>query len=176
MSEFGGPWSNKITQHALKMSESSPSWSWTLYERRKRSPHRELNLKNSRAIFLYDTPTPDVASLTGPGLVTKGWSVQKILPWQTLTEILNLFNDLNFEHRNPIFSQDTLAYNDVPSKFGGTRIGSSKDVKQTVIFQLHQPSLGDLDFEASKLFFSTPPAHLWQSDQWVMHHHTKFGN
>ena len=34
---------------------------------------------------------------------------------QTFSDILNLHCDLDLEHSNPVFSQDTQTYNDVPS-------------------------------------------------------------
>ena len=48
----------------------------------------------------------------------KGSVIQIISAGQTLTAILNLHCDFDFEHSNPIFSQDTPAYNDVPSNYG----------------------------------------------------------
>ena len=44
---------------------------------------------------------------TMPGLVTKCSVVQKILSGQTFTNILNLHCDLDLEHSNPFFPQDT---------------------------------------------------------------------
>ena len=55
--------------------------------------------------------------ITIPGLVTKCSVVQKILSGQAFTNILNCRCDLDLEHSNPIFPQDTLAYDAVlPNK------------------------------------------------------------
>ena len=43
-------------------------------------------------------------------LVTKCSVIQKISPRQTFTDILNRRCDLDLEHSNPIFPQDTLVY------------------------------------------------------------------
>ena len=48
-----------------------------------------------------------------PGLATKCSVVHKILSGQTFTNILNLHCDLDLERSNPIFSQNTLAYDAV---------------------------------------------------------------
>ena len=45
-----------------------------------------------------------------PSLVSKWSVVQKISSGKTFTNILNLYHDLDLEHRNSIFAQDTLAY------------------------------------------------------------------
>ena len=44
------------------------------------------------------------------GLMTKCFVVQKISSRQIFTNILNLCCDLDLEHSNPIFPQNTLAY------------------------------------------------------------------
>ena len=49
-----------------------------------------------------------------PGLATKCYVVQGILSGQNFTCILNLHCDLDLECSNPIFPQDTLAYDAVP--------------------------------------------------------------
>ena len=49
------------------------------------------------------------------GLVTKCPAVQKVLSRQTFTNILNLHCDLDLERSNPIFPQDTPAYDVVLS-------------------------------------------------------------
>ena len=53
--------------------------------------------------------------ITIPGLVTKCSMVQKISSGQTFTDILNLRCHLDLEYSNPIFPQDTMAYNAVLS-------------------------------------------------------------
>ena len=55
--------------------------------------------------------------ITIPGLATKCSVVQKIPSGQTLTNMLNLHCDLDFERSNPIFPQDILAYDAVLSQF-----------------------------------------------------------
>ena len=59
--------------------------------------------------------------ITIPNLVANGFTVQKISSRQT-TEMLNAACD----HRNPIFSLDTLAYEDLASKFHCKRIITSE--------------------------------------------------
>ena len=51
--------------------------------------------------------------ITIPSLVTKCSAVQKISSRQTFTDILNLHCDLDLECSNPIFQQDTPAYDAV---------------------------------------------------------------
>ena len=55
--------------------------------------------------------------------------------------------DLDLENNNLIFTQNTPAYDNVPSKFGCKQISSSADMVQTVIFDqmsLHcDPELED---------------------------------
>ena len=51
--------------------------------------------------------------ITSPDLVTNYSVVQKISSGQTVTNILNLCCDLDLERSNPIFPQDTQAYDAV---------------------------------------------------------------
>ena len=53
--------------------------------------------------------------ITIPGLVTKCSVGQKISSGQAFTNIINLHCDLDLECSNPMFPQDTLAYDAVPS-------------------------------------------------------------
>ena len=53
--------------------------------------------------------------ITIPNSVTKCSESQKISSRQTFTDISNLHGDLDLECKNPIFPQDTLAYNAVLS-------------------------------------------------------------
>ena len=53
--------------------------------------------------------------ITIPGLVTKCFVVQKLSSRQTFTDIMYLCCDLDLENSNPIFSQNTLAYDAVLS-------------------------------------------------------------
>ena len=53
--------------------------------------------------------------ITIPGLVTNCPVVQKISSGETLTNILNLCCDLDLQHNNSIFPQDTPAYDAVLS-------------------------------------------------------------
>ena len=53
--------------------------------------------------------------ITIPTLVTKCFVIQKILSRQTFTDILNLLCDLDLDRSNPIFSQNTPAYDAVLS-------------------------------------------------------------
>ena len=65
--------------------------------------------------FLHDTLANDAASTSISSLVTKCSEVQKISSRQIFTDILNLCCDLDLEHSDPHFSQDTLAYDGVLS-------------------------------------------------------------
>ena len=62
---------------------------------------------------------------------------------------MNLHFDLDLDHSNPIFSQDTQAYDDVPTKFACKRISSSVDMVETVISDFMKPHC-KLDPEDSK--------------------------
>ena len=88
-----------------------------------------LDLEHSTPNFSQDTPTYDEIKLSRfcckmisssedtaerINLVTKGYVVQKISAGQTIIDILNLRCDLDQEHSDQIFPQDTPAYNDVP--------------------------------------------------------------
>ena len=53
--------------------------------------------------------------MTIPGLVTKCSVIQKMSSRQTITIISNLRCDLDLERSNPIFPQDTQAYDAVLS-------------------------------------------------------------
>ena len=61
--------------------------------------------------FCFAWHSGSICSITIPSLVTKCFVVQRISPGQIFTDILNLRCDLDLEHSNPIFPQDTLAYN-----------------------------------------------------------------
>ena len=67
---------------------------------------------------------------------------EKISLGQTFTDILNLCCDLDLEHSNPIFPQDTLAHDAVLwIKFGCKLTTSLEDTTEIVIFLLYKPSL-----------------------------------
>ena len=70
---------------------------------------------------------------------------------------MNLYSDLDFEHNDPIFTQDTPANDHVPSKEIGSKkkkkISSSADMVKTVISDYINPHC-DLDLENSKPIFS----------------------
>ena len=55
-----------------------------------------------------------LALIHTPSLVAKISVVQKTQKRQTFNEVLNHHCDLDLEHSNPVCSQDTLAYDDVP--------------------------------------------------------------
>ena len=77
-----------------------------------------------------------------PGLQTKCSVVQKILFGQTFITILNLHCDLDLEHRNPIFPQDTLTYDAVLSnQVCCKRRSYLEDIVKLAIFRLYKPSL-----------------------------------
>ena len=84
---------------------------------------------------------------------------QKISPRQTFTKILNLHCDLDLEHSNPIFPQDTLAYDAVLSnKLGGKPTSSLEDTTVT------------LTLNTVNQFFCMK---LWVM---MLHKHTIYGN
>ena len=70
------------------------------------SPHCDSDLEDGNPIFVR-------RCITIQSLVTKGSTVQKIPSEQTLTGISNVHYDL--ENSNPIFPQDTPAYDDLPT-------------------------------------------------------------
>ena len=64
------------------------------------------------------------------------------------------------DHSNPIFSQDTVAYDDVPqTKFGCKRISSSKDTAETVMVVVALFPLARISRECSTIH--PPPAHFF---------------
>ena len=69
--------------------------------------------------------------------------------------VLNLHCDLDLENNNLIFTQNTPAYDNVPSKFGCKKISSSADMVQTVIFDQMSPHC-DPELEDSKPIFFGP--------------------
>ena len=68
--------------------------------------------------------------------------IQKISSRKTFTDISNLRFDLDLEHSNPIFPQDTPAYDFVlSSKFGCKPTSSLEVTTEIVLFWLYKPSL-----------------------------------
>ena len=65
---------------------------------------------------------------------------------------MNLHCDLDLENNNVIFTQNTPAYANVPSKFGYKKICSSADMVETVIFDQMSPHC-DPELEDSKPIF-----------------------
>ena len=61
---------------------------------------------------------------------------------KTFNQVLNHHCDLDLEHSNPIFSQDTLAYDGVPV-CGGRRIRSAEDRKSYFGYTSHNCDLED---------------------------------
>ena len=86
--------------------------------------------------------------ITIPNLVTKYFMVQKISSWQTFTDIFNLCCDLDLEHSNPIFPQDTLVYNAVLSD----QVWLQTD-QQFGRYSRNSPIHCDLDIEDSEPSF-----------------------
>ena len=83
--------------------------------------------------------------ITIPGLATKCYVAQKISPRQTFTKILNLHCDLDLEHSNPIFPQDTQPY-DAVLLANQVWLQTDKQfrrytVKKIITFWLYKPSL-----------------------------------
>ena len=72
-------------------------------------------------------------------LVAKISAVQKAWNWQTFTTVLNHHCDLDLEHSNQVFSQNTLTYDEYHcTKSGCKRISSSEYIIQIIIFWLYQ--------------------------------------
>ena len=69
-----------------------------------------LTLKIANIFFFSAWHSGSFCCITIPSLVTKYFMVQKISSRQTFTDIFNLCCDLDLKHSNPIFAQDTLAY------------------------------------------------------------------
>ena len=100
---------------------------------------------------------------------TKGTVVKKTSAGQTFIDILNLCSDLDLEHSNHIFSQDTLAYDDVHIRLNLVAKGSAVQKVQWKQSSLHSPHC-DLGLEVSI------PIFLHDTLAMMMHHHAKFGN
>ena len=115
--------------------------------------------EDGESIFLHETLVHDAAPIffawhsgswrciTIPSLVSKWSAVQKLLSGQTFANILNPCWDLDLDHNNPIFAQDTLVYNVVLSnqvwlqKKKQSQNSNLKDLVEIVIFWLHKPLL-----------------------------------
>ena len=78
------------------------------------SPHCDLDIEHSKHFF-SGWHSGLWCSITIPGLETKCSVVQKISSGQTFINISNLHCDLDLECSNPIFPQDTPAYDAVLS-------------------------------------------------------------
>ena len=80
--------------------------------------------------------------ITMPSLVTKCSAVQKVSSRHIFIDILNLCCNLDLESSNQTFTQDTPAYDAVPSDQVWLQMAcSSEDIVETVIFWLHKPLL-----------------------------------
>ena len=71
---------------------------------------------------------------------------------------MNLHCDLDLQNNNLIFTQNTPAYDNIPSKFGSKKISSSADMTETVIFDQMSPHC-DPELEDRKLIFLHILAH-----------------
>ena len=65
---------------------------------------------------------------------------------------MNLHCDLDPDNNNLVFTRNTPAYDNVPSKFGCKKISSSADMVQTVIFDQMSPHC-DPELEDRKPIF-----------------------
>ena len=65
---------------------------------------------------------------------------------------MNLHCDLDLQNNNLIFTQNTPAYDNIPSKFGFKKISSSADLIETVIFDYMSPHC-DPELQDSKPIF-----------------------
>ena len=74
------------------------------------SPCCDLDLKNSKPIFLHDTLAHEDASQKGNKMFGSSYHII----WTNI-EILTLCCNLALKCSDPILSQDTLAYEDVSS-------------------------------------------------------------
>ena len=98
------------------------------------SPRCDLDLEDSNQ-FLFRVTLWLILQHHHTMFGNKMFVVNKISSGQIFTDILNLRCDLDLEHSNPIFPQDTLAYNTVlQSKFGYKRTSSLEDIVEIVIF------------------------------------------
>ena len=128
-----------------------------------------LDLENSKSIFLHDTLTHNDAS-PYQGLITKGSAVEEILSRYIFTGILNLFCDLDLDHNRAIQSFHKtiqLLMMCHQSKFSCKRISSSDNILKSHIFIL---SL------TVTLILKTANQSFWKTIWLIMmHHHAKFG-
>ena len=131
----------------------------------------DLNLEDSKQFF-STRHSGSWCCITIPSLVMKCSEVQKILSGQTFTGILNLSCDLDPEHSNPIFLQNTPVY-DAKTKFGCKQTSNLEDKVEIIIFWLYKPSLWPWHCvwrskTANQFFCIT----LWLK---MLHYHTKSG-
>ena len=77
------------------------------------NPECDLGFEDNTAMFLTEIWL--TIYITIPNLLLKGSTIQKISSGIPLTEIVNFHCDLVIKHSNPVFSQDTLTYDDVPT-------------------------------------------------------------
>ena len=97
---------------------------------------------------------------------------------------MNLHYDLDLESNNLIFTQNSLAYDNVPSKFNCKKISSAADVIKTFIFDQMSPHC-DTELEDSKSIFLhdtlahdvVPPYQVWlqevqQLGRYCKHEHS----
>ena len=103
--------------------------------------------------------------------------VQKILSGQTFTNILNFCCDLDLEHSNPIFPQDTQAYDAVLSYHVWLQTDQQfrRYSKTSNILIINISPHCDFDIEDSEPFFflhdtsphdNTPSHKVWKQNAW----------
>ena len=77
------------------------------------NPECDLGFEENTAMFLTDIWL--TIYITRPNLLLKGSTIQMISSGIPLTEIVNFHWDLAIKQSKPVFSQDTLTYDDVPT-------------------------------------------------------------
>ena len=110
--------------------------------------------------------------LSGSGDTEQTWlDTWRKISGQTFTDILNLHCDVDLEHSNPIFPQDTPAYDAVLSNQVGCKLTSTLEgTTEIVIFGCYKLSLWPWHWTQWTNFFCMT---LWIT---MLHNHTRFGD
>ena len=98
------------------------------------SPRCDLDLEDSKQ-FLFRVTLWLILQHHHTKFDNKSFVVQKISSGQIFIDIFNLRCDLDLERSNPIFQQDSLAYNAVVSnRVGCKRTSSLEDIVEIIMF------------------------------------------
>ena len=129
-----------------------------------------LTLKIANQSFLHDTPAHEDTPPYWYWFGNKMFGISEEIIWIN-TDMLTLRCDLDLEYRNPIFSQDTLAYYDVSSDQVWLLKNQQfrRQSRKSHILILSALTV-TLTLKIANTFFHKT---LWLM---MLHHHTKSGN